>query len=73
MTTPLLPLLQCLVQKGSYHCRECNRCVHGFDHHCQWLNNCVGAANYRPFLWLLSITITKAAVQLAVGVYILFR
>ena len=30
---------------------ECNRCCHRFDHHCQWLNNCIGAANYKHFVW----------------------
>ena len=61
--------LQCAVQSGSKHCRSCNRCTEGFDHHCVWLNTCVGKANYRYFFCLLVSASMMLAFQLAVACF----
>uniref|UniRef100_A0A3Q0QW95 Palmitoyltransferase n=1 Tax=Amphilophus citrinellus TaxID=61819 RepID=A0A3Q0QW95_AMPCI len=37
------------------HCRTCGSCVQRLDHHCIWINSCVGQANHRSFLLTLSV------------------
>ena len=49
--------LNCQIKRnfGTVHCFICNKCVEGFDHHCYWLNRCVGEKNKNIFFYLLII------------------
>ncbi|CAD5216096.1 unnamed protein product [Bursaphelenchus okinawaensis] len=35
---------------NAHHCHICDICVLNMDHHCVWINQCVGAQNHRFFL-----------------------
>jgi ribosomal protein L40E len=37
----------------SVHCSACGICIENYDHHCLWINGCVGHHNLPRFLWFL--------------------
>ena len=53
----------------------CNKCVKGFDHHCPWLNNCIGDESYPSFLALIFLYLAHGlfALGLAISVHFLER
>jgi len=52
---PLKLCASCEVVKTTRarHCRVCDKCVDRMDHHCPWINNCVGIKNHNVFMCFL--------------------
>lgn len=49
------PYCKSVKSKSSYHCMTCKICVKDYDHHCIWINNCVGRGNLKLFLGMLTV------------------
>ncbi|CAG9315370.1 unnamed protein product [Blepharisma stoltei] len=50
---------ECILKRmpRSRHCQICNKCVEKFDHHCPWINNCIGGKNLGLFYIFLLVTL----------------
>ena len=51
----ICPYCEIVKTNSARHCVICQRCVERYDHHCPWINNCVGIANHNTFLGLLAV------------------
>ncbi len=60
------------VESRSKHCLTCKRCASGFDHHCKWINNCIGERNYGWFVGMIvSLPVAVGAYLALCGLFIL--
>ena len=60
----------CRVKKTNKikHCHVCKKCIKGFDHHCNWIDNCVGENNKTRFLIFVIITLTNLFYNMMIGI-----
>lgn len=65
----LCPECEVIRTDRSRHCNICNRCVERFDHHCPWVNNCIGKHNYKEFLMFTLSNFIYIALLLVLSVH----
>ena len=68
--TVYCPLCKCIGTPETKHCRQCNACVSGFDHHCKWISNCVGEGNYAQFIGFCAAVALTMLFQGSVGIFL---
>ena len=60
--------IKCQVKKemNSNHCYFCDECYSDFDHHCIWLNKCIGKNNKKLFYFLIVIILLNSVFNLII-------
>lgn len=58
----------CRMDLLTRHCVVCDKCIFEFDHHCFWVNNCIGKENINYFYSFLVLIV----VNLSLNIYYSF-
>mmetsp|Transcript_43023 Transcript_43023/g.93684 ORF Transcript_43023/g.93684 Transcript_43023/m.93684 type:complete len:414 (-) Transcript_43023:295-1536(-) len=61
---PFCGVCRIYVELKTRHCWDCNKCVSYFDHHCPWLNTCIGSRNYVGYCVVLGSLLMMLSILL---------
>lgn len=62
-----------IMEANVKHCDICQKCVQNFDHHCYYINNCVGSQNLVSFFFFIVLFIISLIFQAVIQFSILFH
>lgn len=65
----ICPYCEVITKPTSKHCYVCNECVEDFDHHCNWVSNCIGKRNHFIFLMFLLNSLALILASVSVIIY----
>lgn len=65
----------CIIPKTYHtrHCFYCDICVLELDHHCYWVSNCIGANNFKRFVFFTFLVIINLLTNIYTGSYTLIN
>jgi hypothetical protein len=58
---------------GVHHCSACKSCIVEMDHHCPFINNCIGRGNLRSFLLFLVYLIVSTVYIMIICALLIYR
>ena len=70
-SSSLCPECETIRTNRSRHCIICHQCVDRYDHHCPWINNCVGVRNHNIFIVYLIFQFATLVVSIQQTVQLL--
>lgn len=53
----------------TFHCAYCEKCIEGWDHHCYWINNCIGKKNIDLFFIFLIVLIINILINSYLNIF----